>query len=121
MLGFEAKLFSASNIWLHGFTPLFAIIMFLFVLRGKNIRMRSLPLIVVYPLFYLLFAYVLRLTTGAYVYPFLNPQLMNSMYVVAIAIFVIAVLFIGLGFVYRLSWNKRMSISVDTSQHSISV
>ncbi|MBT3318316.1 MAG: hypothetical protein HN948_06905 [Clostridia bacterium] len=107
MLGFDAKLFSLSNIWMHTAVPVFAVAVFFFVLRGARIGKRQLGLIIVYPLLYLVMAYVLRSTTGAYVYPFFNPVAMRGGFGVALSLFVIAALFIGLAVLFRLAWNKR--------------
>ena len=119
MLGFDAKLFSVSNIWMHAVVPIFAIILFFFVLRGSRIQKKPLGLVVVYPLLYLVLAYVLRLTTGAYVYPFFNPSAMRGGFGVALSLFVIAVLFIGLAVLYRLGWNRRCMRHGQVGEQSV--
>lgn len=106
MLGFDAKLFSASNIWMHAVAPVFAIAVFFFVLRGSKIKVRQLGFVVIYPLAYLALAYVLRLTSGISVYPFLDPKVMGG-FGVALSLVVIALLFVGLGVLYRFAWNRR--------------
>ena len=121
MLGFDAKLFSLSNIWMHAVTPTFAIVMFFAFLRGRAIGSAKLSLVVVYPLLYLGFAYILRATSGAYVYPFFDPVAMRGGFGVALALLIIAVLFIGLGAVYRLGWNKRNKQLNEVCEQSANV
>lgn len=109
MLEFDSKLFFVSNIWMHAAVPIFAIVMFFCVLRGKRIRIKQIVLIVAYPLLYLVFAYILLVTSGAYVYPFFNPTAMKSGYGVVLVLAVIAVLLVGLAIAYSFGWNKRMT------------
>ena len=113
MLGFGSKLFSMSNIWMHAVTPIFAVVMFFVILRGSKISVKRLALVVIYPLLYLVSAYILRMATGAYVYPFFDPTAMRGGVGVALALVVIAALFIGLGAAYRHLWNKRMNKAVE--------
>jgi membrane protein YdbS with pleckstrin-like domain len=88
---------------------------FFLVLRGQKIRAKQLVLVVVYPLIYLALAYVLRVTTGAYVYPFFDPAQMRGSFGVVLALLVLAVLFIGLAVLYRLAWNKKMDSRKEDS------
>jgi len=121
MLGFDAKLFSLSNIWMHAVTPIFAIVMFFAILHGSKIGAKKLVLVVVYPLMYLVFAYILRAASGAYIYPFFDPAAMRGGFGVALVLLVIATLFIGLGAAYRLAWNKRNNQHKVVCEQSVNV
>ncbi len=106
MLGFAKELFAASNIWMHTVTPVFVPVVFALVSKTKAISASGILLILVYPFFYTVYAYILHSAIGVYLYPFFNPSVMGSRLFSLLALAVIAGMFVGFGFLYRYIWNR---------------
>lgn len=122
MLAFVPALFTPQNIWMHTVTSIFVPAMFLLgFTEGKKIKPGGVFLVLVYPICYIVFAYVVHAFTGKYAYPFLNPQAMGNSFVFVITLVLIAGLILGLGFAYRNTWNKRNDMSIDAQSKELSI
>lgn len=121
MLGFVPALFTTQNIWLHTVTSIFVPVMFLKFTEGEKIKPGSSLLVLVYPVCYIVFAYIVHAFTGKYAYPFLNPQAMGNNYVFVMGLVLIGTLLLGLGFAYRYAWNKRTETSFDAESKGYSI
>jgi len=112
MLGANPSMFSASNIWTHTVAPLYSLAIFFFILRGKSYGIGRAMLVVIYPLCYMAFSYLLLALTGHYTYPFLNPEKVGG-WGVAVSIIGVAALVISLALLYRRRWNRRSGEGID--------
>lgn len=120
MLAFVPALFTPQNIWLHTVTSIFVPAMFLGFTEGKKISKRESFIILVYPICYIVFAYIVHAFTGKFVYPFLNPQAMGNSLMFVVTLVLIAGLLIGICFAYRHVWNKKVeSYEAESSSFSV--
>ena len=113
MLKFVPALFSPENIWLHTVTSIFTPAMFFGFTKGEKISRRVMPIILIYPVCYIVFAYIVHAFTGKYVYPFLNPQAMGNYYIFVMVLVMIAALLVAIGFAYRYVWNKKVAVNYE--------
>lgn len=97
MLAFVPALFTLQNIWLHTVTSIFVPAMFLVFTEGMKIKLGRALMIFVYPVCYIVFAYIVHAFTGKYAYPFLNPQAMGSSFIFVITLVLIAGLILRWG------------------------
>lgn len=121
MLGFVPELFTLQNIWLHTVTSIFVPVMFLGFTEGKRIRPKGVFILLIYPVCYTVFAYIVQAFTGKYVYPFFDPEAMGSSYIFVMGLMFIATLLIGIGFAYSYAWNKRTDTRFDTQSRGFGV
>ena len=90
-------LFSTSNIWLHTFTPITAVIMFLYAKscqKPSKVKPRLL-IFYIYPLLYITFA-IFHAVNEVYLYPMFDPNLLGGWAGVGICITVMCIIFTGL-------------------------
>lgn len=108
MLKADPFLFSFSNIWMHAITPLFSFWCFMNFTRRKPITIINIILAMIYPVLYFLSALRINTVYGKYPYPFLNPEIMGGTFMVILACILALALFIGLGWVLKKAYDKRL-------------
>ncbi len=109
MLKADSFLFSFSNIWMHAITPLFSFLCFMNFTRKKHISIMNIIVAMIYPLLYFLSTFRINAVHGKYPYPFLNPEIMGGTFPIIIACVLILMLFMGIGWVLKKLYDKRLS------------
>jgi hypothetical protein len=90
---------SITSTGTHYIIPFCALIDFLIFIEIKDMKLSSIWKILIYPLVYFIFHLILSFTTGVFIYPFLDPSVVGSWFMVGLVAIAALALFVFLGWV----------------------